>query len=55
MLDRINQWIEQFLVGLGLALSRMSTEETTMVSLLLGFLVLAMAASRALRFAHIGQ
>ncbi len=52
MLDRINQLIEQFLVALGLALSRLSDEEKTMVTLLLGFLMLAMIATRVLQAAH---
>jgi hypothetical protein len=52
MLDRINELIEQFLVALGLTLSRLSDEETTMITLLLGFMMLAMIASRFLRAAH---
>ena len=52
MLDRFNQWIEQFLVALGLALSRLSNEETTMITLLLVFLMVAMIATRVLQAAH---
>jgi hypothetical protein len=48
MLDRLNQLIEQFLVGLGLALSRLSAEQKAMITLLLTFLVVAAAAGRAL-------
>ena len=52
MLDRINELIEQFLVALGLTLSRLSDEETTMVTLLLGFMMVAVIAARALQAAH---
>ena len=52
MLDQINQLIERFLVGLGLALSRLSAEEKGMITLLLAFLLVATAAARALRMAH---
>jgi hypothetical protein len=41
--------IERFLVGLGLAISRLSAEEKNMISLLLAFLLLAAVAARALR------
>lgn len=54
MLDRINEMITLFLVGLGQALSRLSDEEKTMVSLLLSFLLVAAAASRVLH-AHFTQ
>lgn len=54
MLDRINEMITLFLVGLGQALARLSEEEKTMIGLLLAFLLVAAAASRALHvyFAH---
>jgi hypothetical protein len=51
-MDRIGEIIEQFLVALGLALSRLSPEETGMVTLLLAFLLVAMAMSRLLVLAH---
>lgn len=53
MLDHLNELIERFLVGLGLALSRLSAEEKTMVTLLLVLLVIAAAAARALYAAHL--
>jgi len=49
MLDRLNELIEMFLVGLGQALSRLSAEESTMITLLLIFLIVAAAAG------HVGQ
>jgi hypothetical protein len=52
MLDRISELIEQFLVGLGLILSRLSTEEKTMITLLLTFLLVAAAVARVLQMAH---
>jgi hypothetical protein len=55
MLDRINELIEMFLVGLGQALSRLSKEETRMITLLLSFLVLAAVAGRILQIACLGR
>lgn len=52
MLDRLNELIEQFLVGLGLTLSRLSTEEKRMITLLLAFLLIAAVASPALQMAR---
>lgn len=49
MLDRLNELIEQFLVGLGLTLSQLSAEQKTMITLLLIFLVVAAAAARVLQ------
>jgi len=48
MLDRIGELLEMFLVGLGQFLTRLSSEEKTMISLLLGLLMLAAVMSRAL-------
>jgi hypothetical protein len=48
MLDRLNELIEELLVGLGLTLSALSKEEKTMITLLLAFLLLAAAAARVL-------
>lgn len=48
MLDRIGELLEQFLVGLGQFLTRLSSEEKTMISLLLTLLMIAAAMSRAL-------
>jgi hypothetical protein len=55
MLDRINEMIEMFLVGLGQALSRLSKEETRMITLLLAFLVLASVVGRVLQIAWLGR
>jgi hypothetical protein len=52
MMNRIGEIIEQFLVALGLTLSRLSPEETSMVTLLLMFLLMAAAISRVLGIAH---
>ena len=48
MLDRIGELLEQFLVGLGQFLTRLSSEEKTMISLLLTLLMIAAAMSRVL-------
>jgi len=48
MLDRIGELLEMFLVGLGQFLTRLSSEEKTMISLLLGLLMVAAAMSRVL-------
>jgi hypothetical protein len=53
MLDRLGELLEMFLVGLGQFLTRLTSEEKTMISLLLGLLMIAAAMSRAL--AHIVQ
>jgi hypothetical protein len=52
MLDRINEMIEMFLVGLGLHLSRFSDEEMSMITVLLALLMLAAAATGVLRATH---
>jgi hypothetical protein len=52
MMDRIGQIIEQILVSLGLALSRLSPEEKGMVTLLLTFLLVAAAITRVLQMTH---
>jgi hypothetical protein len=54
-MDYINEIIERFLVALGMALSRMSEEETGMVTLLLALLVIAAATTHILRATYIGQ
>jgi fructose-specific phosphotransferase system IIC component len=48
MLDRIGELLEMFLVGLGQFLTRLSSEEKSMIGLLLGLLMIAAAMSRAL-------
>jgi hypothetical protein len=53
MLDRLGELIEMFLVGLGQALSRLSSEEKTMITLLLAFLIVASAAAHALQMSHL--
>ena len=55
MLDQLNEIIERFLVGLGLALNSLSDQETGMVSMFLVGLVVAAVAARALRFAVVGH
>jgi hypothetical protein len=52
MLDHLGELIEQFLVALGLALSRLSPEQKSMVTLLLTFLLIAAAVARFLQIAH---
>jgi len=52
MLDRLGELLEALLVGLGQFLQRLSSEEKTMIGLLLGFLMLASAMSRALQMSH---
>jgi hypothetical protein len=49
MMDRIGEMIERFLVSLGLTLSRLSPEETRMVTLLLTFLLVAATITRVLQ------
>jgi hypothetical protein len=48
-MDPISEMIERFLVALGLTLSRLTEEETGMVSLLVLFLMVAAAMSHVLR------
>ena len=48
MLDRIGELLEMFLVGLGQFLTRLSSEEKSMIGLLLGLLMIAAAMSRVL-------
>ncbi|HEX3569300.1 MAG TPA: hypothetical protein VHU44_00595 [Acidobacteriaceae bacterium] len=55
MLDRLGELLEMFLVGLGQLLTRLSSEEKTMIGLLLGLLMIAAAMSRALSLSHIGR
>jgi len=52
MLERLSEIIEQFLVALGLTLSRLSAEEKNMVTLLLTFLLVAAAVARVLHVLH---
>jgi hypothetical protein len=52
MLDRFNELIEEFLVGLGLTLSQLSAEEKSMITLLLAFLLIAAVAAPALQMAR---
>jgi hypothetical protein len=52
MLDRIGELLEMLLVGLGQFLQRLSSEEKTMIGLLLALLMLAAAMSRALQLSH---
>jgi hypothetical protein len=53
MFDRIFEMIEMFLVNLGLAMNRMSSEEKKTVSLFLASLMVAAIASRVLQAAFI--
>jgi hypothetical protein len=48
MLDRLGELLEMFLVGLGQFLTRLSSEEKTMISLLLALLMIAAMMSRVL-------
>lgn len=48
MLDRLGELLEMFLVGLGQFLTRLSSEEKTMISLLLALLTIAAMMSRVL-------
>jgi fructose-specific phosphotransferase system IIC component len=48
MLDRIGEFLEMFLGGLGHILTRLSSEEKSMIGLLLGLLMIAAAMSRVL-------
>jgi hypothetical protein len=52
MLDRLGELLEALLVGLGQFLQRLSSEEKTMIGLLLAFLMMAAAMSRALQMSH---
>ena len=52
MQDPISELIERFLVALGLALNRMSEEETGMVTMLFVFLALAAAMTRVLQHVY---
>jgi hypothetical protein len=51
MMDRISEWIELLLVNLGMALTRISTEQRRMITLFLASLLLAAVAARALQLA----
>jgi hypothetical protein len=53
MLDRLNELIEEYLVGLGLTLSRLSSEETKMITLFLASLLVAAAAACVLHMARL--
>ena len=55
MLDRIQEMITLFLVGLGQHLSRLSADEKRMITLGLAFLMIAAAATRMLQLAHFGH
>jgi hypothetical protein len=48
MLDRLGELLEMFLVGLGQFLTRLSSEEKTMIGLLLALLMIAAMMSRVL-------
>jgi hypothetical protein len=52
MLGRLGELIEQFLVSLGLALSQLSEQEKSMITLLLVFLLVAAGVAAALQTAH---
>jgi hypothetical protein len=49
MFDDISEKIEMFLVALGISLNQITPEEKKMVTLLLVFLLVAFAGSRALQ------
>ncbi len=49
MMDRIAEWIELFLVNLGMALTRISAEQRRMITLFLASLLLAAVVARALQ------
>jgi hypothetical protein len=53
MMERIFEMIEMLLVNLGLAMNRLSDEETGMVSMFLASLVVAALASRVLHIAFV--
>ena len=48
MFDPISEWLEMFLVNLGLQLNRLSPENATMVTAFLASLMVAALASRVL-------
>jgi hypothetical protein len=48
MFDPISEWLEMFLVNLGIQLSQLSPENTTMVTLFLASLMVAALAARVL-------
>jgi hypothetical protein len=52
MLDRLGELIEQFLVALGLALSRLSADQKSMITLMLTFLLVAAVVARVLQIMH---
>lgn len=51
MMDRISEMVEMLLVQLGLALNRLSAEESKTITLFLASLILAAAAAHALQVA----
>ena len=51
MMDRISEWIELLLVNLGMALTRISTEQRRMITLFLASLLLAAVVARVLQMA----
>jgi hypothetical protein len=51
MMDRISEWIELLLVNLGMAITKISTEQRKMITLFLVSLLLASVAARALQIA----
>jgi len=49
MLDRLNEMMAMFLVALGQKLSRLTPQQTNMITLLLTFMMVACAIARALQ------
>lgn len=49
MMDRIAEWIELLLVNLGMALTRISTEQRRMITLFLASLLVAAVVARVLQ------
>jgi hypothetical protein len=48
MFDPISEWLEMFLVNLGIQLNRITPEDATMVTLFLASLMVAALAARVL-------
>jgi hypothetical protein len=55
MMDRISEWVEMFLVQLGLTLTQLSAEESKTITLFLASLILAAAAAHALQVAALSR
>ena len=53
MFDDISEKIEMFLVSLGISLNQMTPDDKKMVTLLLAFLLIAFAGSRALQLTQL--